>query len=431
VDRKRLEIARLFHRFGFGPKPGEFEQAMLAGVQSTREKILSVSKSPTSSFVSDPVIVDLGRRPAPNTAGVIDFANNRRNQIEKMQLWWLDLMVLSGEAVVEKMTWFWHGHWATSIQKVDYPLPMYQQNNILREYCLSDFTKMTKAMVNDAALQLWLDGPSSTAKAPNENLARELMELFTLGVNRYTEQDVKEVARVLTGYQVVPWSGQVIINPRRQDKNPVTIFGQTRILNSESLVEILVQRKDCQRFIPERIWYRFISSSEKMKDNFEAVDAFASRDIAQAVTATVNSTAISNPKYELVKSPVEWFVAACRALELVPSKLESSEKLINHLNKLGQVPFLPPNVGGWPTDQGWLSSATALYRVAFTNWLIQQSRLRVISEIPVAQRTQKSADWLGVPEWSERTKLVLDESASNPAQFALLALCSPDYIVSR
>ncbi|NDE40177.1 MAG: DUF1800 family protein [Actinobacteria bacterium] len=431
MDIKRLETARLFHRFGFGPKPGEFEQALKSDLKSTRKKILSVSKLPTSSFVSDPIITDLGRRPAPNTAGVIDFATTRRRQIEEMQLWWLDLMVVSDNGLIEKMTWFWHGHWATSIQKVDYPLPMYQQNKILREYCLSDFTKMTKAMVNDAALQLWLDGPSSTAKAPNENLARELLELFTLGVNRYTEQDVKEVARVLTGYQVVPWSGQVIINPIRQDKNLVTIFGSIGILNSESLVDILVQRKDCQRFIPERIWYRFISSSEKMPDNFEAVNAFASRDISKAVSATVNATAISNPKYELVKSPVEWFVAVCRALELIPSKLASGETLINHLNKLGQVPFLPPNVGGWPTDQGWLSSATALYRVAFANWLIQQSRLRVINEIPVAQRTQKSADWLGVPEWSERTKLVLDESASNPAQFALLALCSPDYIVSR
>lgn len=431
MDSKRLETARLFHRFGFGPKPGEYAAALNSGVTSTRKKILAVSKTPTSSVVSDPQIIDLGKRPVANSPEIIDFAVARRRQIQEMQLWWLDVMVLSPNSLTEKMSWFWHGHWATSIEKVQFALPMYLQNKTLREYCLADFTKMAKAMINDGALQIWLDGPNSTVKAPNENLARELMELFTLGVNRYSEQDVKEMSRVLTGYQVVENSGEVKINSNRQDKNPVTVFGQTMTLSSESLTELLVQRKDCQQFIPERIWYRFISSNEKMPNNFVAIKAFSDRDIAKTVNATVNSPMMANPKYEMVRSPVEWFVAACRALEVVPSQLQNSEKIINWLNKLGQVPFSPPNVGGWPAGEGWLSSASALYRVEFANWLVPQSQLRVIRETPISDRTRNSADWLGVPEWSARTKSVLDENSADPEQFTLMALCSPDYIVSR
>ena len=431
MDAKRVETARLFHRFGFGPKPGEYASALKIGVASTRKKILAAPKSLSPSIVSDPQITDLGKRPEPNTPQIIDFAVAKRRQIQEMRLWWLDLMVLSPNTLTEKMTWFWHGHWATSIEKVEFALPMYLQNKTLRNYCLGDFNQMAKAMINDGALQIWLDGQDSTAQAPNENLARELMELFTIGVNRYTEQDVKEMARVLTGYQVVRTTGEVKINKNRQDRNPVTVFGSTKSLTSEGLTELLVMRKDCQQFIPERIWYRFISSSEKMPANFPAIKAFADRDINKAIATTMSSSALANPKYELVKTPVEWFVAACRALELVPSQLQSSEQLINHLSTLGQLPFAPPNVGGWPAGEGWLSSASALYRVAFANWLIPQSQLRVIQETPITSRTAMSADWLGVPEWSSRTKAVLNDNASDPKQFVLMALCSPDYVVSR
>jgi uncharacterized protein (DUF1800 family) len=105
--------------------------------------------------------------------------------------------------------------------------------------------------------------------------------------------------------------------------------------------------------------------------------------------------------------------------------------LINYLDKLGQVPFLPPNVGGWPAAEAWLSSATAQYRIAFATWLIKQSTLRGLIEIPVSSRVLKSADWLGVAEWSPRTTAALRNSLADPAQFALLALCSPEFIVSE
>jgi uncharacterized protein (DUF1800 family) len=353
-----------------------------------------------------------------------------RYQTQQMLVWWLDRMALADNGLTEKMTWFWHGHWATSVDKLNYPLPMFKQNKTLRTYCLGNFKDMTRAMVNDGALQFWLDGQDSTVKAPNENLGRELMELFTLGVGRYTEDDVKAISRVLTGYQVVRSNGNVTINQNRRDKNPVTLLGTTAVFTGESLADFLVARDDSAQFIAERLWYRFISSTEDMPTNFVAKSAFNNRDISAAVTAMARDAAMRDEKYAMVKSPVEWFISACRALELTPSALKTPAQMINFLEKLGQVPFSPPNVGGWPAGEAWLSSATAQYRLSFATWLVKQSDLRVLKSLTPAQRMMQSADWLGVPEWSPRTKAALRGAQADPAQFALLALCSPEYIVS-
>lgn len=431
MDVQRLETARLLHRFGFGPRPGEFVQALADGVSVARTKALTVpAVDQGAASVIEPEITDLGKRPSPNSKEIVPFTIALRFQNQQMIMWWLDRMAASDHGLTERMTWFWHGHWATSVQKLNYALPMFNQNKTLRSFCLGNFTNMTKAMLNDGALQFWLDGQDSTVKAPNENLGRELMELFTLGVDRYTEDDVKSVSRVLTGYQVVRSNGVVTINQNRRDKSAVTLLGQTSTFTGDSLASFLTARDDSATFIAERLWYRFISSTEDMPASFSAKSAFASREISAAVAAMASDSAMRNEKYALVKSPVEWFISACRALELTPSQLKTPAQLINYLDKLGQVPFSPPNVGGWPAGEAWLSSATAQYRIAFAGWLIQQSNLRVLKSLTPAQRVVQSADWLGVAEWSPRTKAALRDAQNDPAQFALLALCSPEYIVS-
>ena len=431
MNIQRLETSRLFNRFGFGPRPGEYAQALKDGVELTRTRLLTVpAVDAGAATVVEPEITDLGPRPKPNTKEVVPFSIAMRYQSQQMVMWWLDRMAVSDHGLTEKMTWFWHGHWATSIQKLNYPLPMYKQNKSLRTNCLGNFATMTKAMLNDGALQFWLDGQDNTSKAPNENLGRELMELFTLGVGRYTEDDVKSISRALTGYQVARSSGDVTINQNRRDKNPVTLLGTTTTFTGDSLADFLVARDDIAQFIAERLWYRFISSTEDMPSSFSAKQAFASRDISAAVTAMANDSAMRDEKYAMVKSPVEWFISACRALELTPSQLKTPNQLLNYLDKLGQVPFNPPNVGGWPAGEAWLSSATAQYRIAFATWLIKQSDLRVLNELRPALRSTKSADWLGVAEWSPRTQTALRSAINDPAQFALLALCSPEYLVN-
>ena len=431
MNIQRLETSRLFNRFGFGPRPGEYAQALKDGVELTRTRLLTVpAVDAGAATVVEPEITDLGPRPKPNTKEVVPFSIAMRYQSQQMVMWWLDRMAVSDHGLTEKMTWFWHGHWATSIQKLNYPLPMYKQNKSLRTNCLGNFATMTKAMLNDGALQFWLDGQDNTSKAPNENLGRELMELFTLGVGRYTEDDVKSISRALTGYQVARSSGDVTINQNRRDKNPVTLLGTTTTFTGDSLADFLVARDDSAQFIAERLWYRFLSSTEDMPSSFSAKQAFASRDISAAVTAMATDSAMRDEKYAMVKSPVEWFISACRALELTPSQLKTPNQLLNYLDKLGQVPFNPPNVGGWPAGEAWLSSATAQYRIAFATWLIKQSDLRVLNELRPALRSTKSADWLGVAEWSPRTQTALRSAINDPAQFALLALCSPEYLVN-
>lgn len=431
MNSQRLETSRLFQRFGFGPRPGEYEQALKDGVEATRLKLLTVPGVDAGvGAVIEPVITDLGKRPAPNSPEVVPFAIAMRFQSQQMVLWWLDRMALSDNGLTERMTWFWHGHWATSVDKLNYAMPMFLQNKTLRQYCLGNFNEMTKAMLNDGALQFWLDGQESTAKAPNENLGRELMELFVLGVNRYTEDDVKSISRVLTGYQVTRSNGAVVINQARRDKNPVTLLGSTSAFTADSLADFLIARDDNAQFIAERLWYRFISSTEVMPVSFAAKTAFSNRSISTAINAVAADTAMRDEKYALVKSPVEWFISACRALELTPSALKTPNQMLSYLDKLGQVPFLPPSVGGWPAAEAWLSSATAQYRITFAGWLIQQSSLTALTSIPFGSRMVLAGDWLGVAEWSPRTKAALRNSLSDPAQFALLALCSPEFIVS-
>ena len=431
MNAQNLEISRLFHRFGFGPRPGEYAKALTDGVEATRAKLLTVPAVDAGlAKVVDPEITDLGPRPKPNTKEIVPFAIAMRYQSQQMVVWWLDRMAQSDHGLTEKMTWFWHGHWATSVDKLNYPLPMFNQNKTFRTYCLGSFKDMTRAMINDGALQFWLDGQDNTSKAPNENLGRELMELFTLGVGRYTEDDVKSISRALTGYQVNRSNGTVTINQNRRDKNPVTLLGTTAVYTGDSLADFLVARDDSAKFIAERLWYRFISSTEDMPANFVAQSAFSNRDISAAVTAMAGDSVMRDEKYAMVKSPVEWFISACRALELTPSALKTPAQMINFLQKLGQVPFSPPNVGGWPAAEAWLSSATAQYRISFATWLVKQSDLRVLKSLTPAQRMLQSADWLGVPEWSPRTKTALRGAQADPAQFALLALCSPEYLVS-
>jgi uncharacterized protein (DUF1800 family) len=426
MDIQRLETARLYHRFGYGPRPGEFRTALKQGIQATRQNILKID---TQTIVA-PEFTDPGPRPAPNSEGIVEYSRQLRYQNQLLLLWWLDQMVVTTNPLNEKMTWFWHGHWATSLGKVRYPLPMYNQNVTLRKYALGNFAEFAQAMFLDGALQLWLDGGENTVKAPNENLSREMMELFILGVNRYTENDVKELARSFTGYRVARTSGVMSTAARRRDNGSVTVLGKSGAMTPEEVIAHLVAQKNCQNFIPERVWYRFISSTNSLPENHPTISAFATRDIKALITALVNDPALSRADNSIVKSPVEWFVGVCRALSLTPSELPSFTKLNGYLEKLSQIPFQPPNVGGWPTDQAWLSSASAQFRLAFATWLASLADLSELKAVAPTSRVEYLLDWLGIVEWSSRTNLALRTVQDNPQRLLTLAICSPEYVVS-
>ena len=427
---ERRKIARLVHRFGFGPRPGEFNSLLTLGFDSAANLYLT---SPSSDEFADsqpePEVSDQGPRPAPNSSAVVAYATEKRAQLSSLTLWWLDRMVLSEHSLRERMTWFWHGHWATSYQKVDDALPMFLQNLTLRAFALGNFATMARAMVNDGALIYWLDGQTNTIKAPNENLSRELMELFVLGVNRYTESDVRETAKALTGYRVNKTNGAVTFLPKQHFSGTINFLGTSGSFDGNSLSDFLVSRSDCAQFISERLWYRFISSTSPFDDR-GLTAAFAQRDIAKLVQALGRHPALDDPTNSLVKSPIDWFVSVCRAFEITPSKFSNTALLRRYLDNLGQVPFFPPNVGGWPADQAWLSSSSAQYRIQFATALVKESNLSPISSLPESMRISALADLLGVAAWSQRTELALRGAIKDPQRLALLAICSPEYIVS-
>ena len=425
----RLVISRLVSRFGFGPKPGEYAALLALGVDRAREKIMTPPVVDAGiAQLQPPVVSNLGPFPKPNTPEVVPFATARKKQLLDITMWWLDRMVLSDNGLTERMTWFWHGHWATSSGKVEYALPMKLQNDLQRRNALGDFRVMAREMMTDAALLYWLDANQNTNKGPNENLARELMELFTLGVDRYSEDDIKNVARGLTGYQVDRSAGTVTFNAKLHDSSPITFLGNSGSYSAQQIADALTSRSDCQKFITDRIWFRFISTVNPKP--LELEQPFSNRDIGAFMRALSQHSALSDPSHTQVKSPVEWFVGVCRALRLQPSKLITFAQIPQYLDKLGQVPFVPPNVGGWPYDEAWLNLASAQYRITFADYLLQQADLSFLKNLTGAEAVQSVMDLLGIAAFTQRTRAALRDVASDPKSLMMLAVCSPEYLVN-
>jgi uncharacterized protein (DUF1800 family) len=429
ANQERLAISRLYHRFGFGPRPGEFEQSINSGFDSVKKNFLvKTSLEEIKADVKEIVIDDLGPRPKPGTFESTSYTIKVKEQNKNLLIWWLDQMVNTQYSLNEKMTWFWHGHWATSIEKLNFALPMYKQNVTLRENALGDFYTFSRAMYNDGALQFWLDGQENTAKAPNENLSREFMELFTLGVGRYTEDDVKALARVFTGMQVQRSNGVITFNPRRHDNSAVKLLGNTQKFTAEQAIDFLVSRDDSSRFIYERLWYRFISSTEDFPKDIDR-NAFADRDIYSAVSDLIDGSEFIDPQYVMVKSPIEWFISICRALEITPSGVKNINNLIGGLQKLSQLPFAPPNVGGWPAGELWLTSASAQFRINLSQAILKNSDLAALKAVAPSLRVKYLENLLGVYQWSKRTSDALYVVRNEPERLFLLAINSPEYVV--
>src|SRR3954452_9910201 len=210
----RTVAAHALRRLTFGPTSAEVDAAVTAGLEATVPRLLRPPPVPAAP--------DLGADPLgalPPGAGRADKIKARQavaRQVPALAWWWFTRMTSPANAA-EKLTFFWHGHWATSVQKVRSATLMLAQQQTFRRYGTGDTGPLVRAMLRDPALIVWLDGQKNTRKAPNENLARELMELFTLGVGHYTEDDVKAGARVLTGWQVNRATGTATLLPRRHD----------------------------------------------------------------------------------------------------------------------------------------------------------------------------------------------------------------------
>jgi uncharacterized protein (DUF1800 family) len=424
---QRLVTSRLVHRFNFGPKPGQYAELLERGVAATQETVLEHGADPGADAITPPHLPNLGPMPEDgSTPAGMAFWNAIYSGQTATVSWWLDRMYASDYPLTERMTWFWHGHWATAVSKIFYPLPMYKQNVTLRKYALGSFHDMTRAMVVDGALNYWLDNEENYVSSPNENLARELMELMTLGVNEFSQNDVRAAAHALTGYSTNIATGAVTFDASQHYNKPVGILGTRGNYNAESLADLLVSREQNARFITDRLWFRFVSGTTKPPPSLAG--AFSSRDINSLVRELVYTSGWSNPANALVKSPVEWFVGACRALRVRPSSLNPGNTQWA-LYQMGQIPFNPPNVGGWPYGQAWLSGVAFQYRFDLVESLVQAGDLSPLS-VPKSHMVQACADWLGVPAWSPRTASSLNSATGSASELAMAALLSPEYVVS-
>jgi uncharacterized protein (DUF1800 family) len=424
---QRLATARLLHRFSFGPTPGQYSEMLQRGLGATHELVLQHGlPDPALDSLPSLNLPLLGQIPEAGSPDAASFWSTIFSGQTALISWWLERMVLATSPLEERMTWFWHGHWATSVDKVIYPLAMQKQNDTLRRYALGNFSDMARAMVLDGALNFWLDNEENYLSSPNENLARELMELMTIGVNNFTQHDVVAAARALTGYATNQANGDVTFDPAQHYTGPLTVLGRTSKLDAPSLVSLIVSKELNASFISKRIWFRFVSGSTEPPAALAR--SFGRRSIFDLVSALVRSDAWINPANSLVKSPIEWFAGACRALKVNPSSLDTAN-LHWFLSQMGQVPFNPPNVGGWPYGQAWLSGSVFQYRFMVVEMMLASGDLSPLS-VPQSEMVQACADWLGVAEWTARTGNELDAARSNPIQMATIALLSPEYVVS-
>ena len=415
----RGQVAALLRRATFGPTAAELDAAERAGYAATVDRLLSPRAADAGGV--DPPPLD----PDPAAALTKDSTREQRQrarqqqreQTQRLALWWLDRMVTAGDQLGEKLVFFWHGHWATSVQKVRSAALMRGQLDTLRRHGRGELRDLATAMVTDPALILWLDGHRNTGKAPNENLARELMELFTLGPGHYTEADVKAAARALTGWTVDRAKGTATFVRRRHDSAPRTVLGETAAFDARSLVALLCRQPAARTFVAGRLWLRFAS---------EAVPPPA--DLSGTAALPLLRAIFTHPSFagaagQHVKEPVEWAVGAMRQLGVRPSVLSAQKRkqLLAGLDAMGQVPLRPPSVGGWPSGAAWLTTSSLQARARLARLLAQDATV----EVPDADGL---ARLLAVDGWSARTLAAL-KPIRGGTQRLTAALISPEYTV--
>src|SRR2546430_13745246 len=259
----RAQLAHLLRRATFGPRADEVDAAERAGYDATLANLLAPStvdagaaRTPAPKFETDPLVaLAKGADRATRQKAQQDL----RQQVQQIVLWWLDRLVAADHQFAEKLVFFWHGHWATSVEKVRSAVVMLRQQQTFRDLGYGDFGPFLKAMLRDPALIIWLDGQQNTRAAPNENLARESMELFTLGVGNYTEADVRAAARALTGWQVRRGDPAATLNPQRHDGGQKTILGRTGPFDTDGYADLLLAQPAHGGFLAARLWYPFAS----------------------------------------------------------------------------------------------------------------------------------------------------------------------------
>ena len=416
------DVGLLLRRAGFGPTPAE----LAAARQSGYSRALTALVAPTGPDVGAtaapmPVLGPdpFAALPEPTPEQAERAHGLRREQTEQLTRWWLDRIVVADHQASERLLFFWQGHWATRVPSAQLTLG---QHRTLRES--RDFVDMAHRMIGDRALNLWLDGQHNVKGAPNENLARELCELFVLGIGHYTEKDVKQAARALTGYRVALDKEKLIFDPPLHDNGRKTILGRTASFTPAGLVDLLLEQEACPRFIATRMWFRYASSADQIPERVRERMAAAFPHPMSMLQAMFSDESFRATAGTLVKPPIEWFAGALRQLGLRPAHLDATrfDRFYWALEALGQRPFAPPSVGGWPAGTAWLTSAAANGKLSIAKELADLAN-------PGPMTPESVAYLLCVDKWTDRTYAAM-RGVKDARLLLTLGLVSPEYQVT-
>jgi uncharacterized protein (DUF1800 family) len=285
------------------------------------------------------------------------------------------------------MTLFWHNHFATSQQKVIRSQAMWNQHQVLRANALGSFATLLHAVAKDPAMLVYLDGANSRREAPNENFAREVMELFTLGEastgGGYSEQDIREAARAFTGWSIERDSFTFRFRPAFHDASPKTVLGRTGNFDGDAVLDVMLAQDAAARFIVGKLWKEFVSPTPDTKEVARIGQAF--RASGYDITAALRELLLTDSFWaadnagSLIKSPVELVVGTVRQFgftytDVMPFALKSAQ--------LGQNLLVPPNVKGWPGYTDWINATTLLERKRFTEQLFRAVEFQGESKSP-------------------------------------------------
>jgi uncharacterized protein (DUF1800 family) len=371
ADWDHRKAAHLLDRAGFGGTLEEIaELAALPPVQAV-DRLVKFQKVPQDERLHDfPVQPYVAPPPTEDQTkyqrnlqvffGRVSFDNG---QIEAARDWWLERMLLSKRPLEEKLALFWHGHLTTSNAGVYMSSEMIRQNQLFRRHAAGNVGELILAVSKDPAMLRYLNNNANIKGSPNENYARELMELFTLGEGNYSEEDIREAARALTGWTSAA-DGSFLFRQIQHDSDEKTFLGRTGNFNGEDIVKMIIGQQQHARFICTEL-FRFFVHDEPSKAQVNAM-IWTYRVGGNRVRPVLNQLFLSQTFYSekaiatRVKSPVEYLVSTWKSMGL--QEAPQKARLKTDLAEMGQVPFYPPTVEGWEGGQAWITSSTLLAR---------------------------------------------------------------------
>ncbi len=344
----RRDAAHLLWRTQCGASAAEIDRAVSDGPATTVDRLLAV-QSESDEFTGDDATL---RRLALDSGNPAD-----------LKAWWAHRLLESANPLAEKLTLFWHGHFATSHVKVRSSEQMLAQNELFRRHAWGSFRELLHGVSRDVAMLVWLDSNSNRVRHANENFARELFELFALGVGHYTEQDIQQAARAFTGWHVR--KDQFWFNKLQHDTGEKTVFGQSKDFDGDDVVELSLEQPAAARFLAGKLLRFFVAPTPPDVAIDEVAAALRASDYQlQPVLRQVFASAYfysPEVRRSIIKSPADLLLGAHRALESRAKLQETTQRMA----ELGQDLFAPPTVEGWTGGRLWINSATLLARANF------------------------------------------------------------------